>query len=204
MSLYTTTRLELCWYQFIFVVLIFLTSKIAGAQEAVELPERGVRHLLEATVKLDPNASQFFQSLGSDITASVTIKVRISDHSRESSFYGEVPLTISSFDPIKGSGIRIVWFDVKCHHERGMPKLTLVSLEGSAAGGQKNVGISAHTRRIGKSLPGDEVLASRRLDAGTDKAGPFIVTRTETKESRLFVDLKLYSLPCDLADIAPP
>ncbi len=41
-------------------------------------------------------------------------------------------------------------------------------------------------------------MASKRLASGSDDVGPFIATRTETKQSRLFVDLKLYILPCDL------
>ena len=169
------------------------------AQEAPDPPERGVRHILEVTVKSDPNSHFLREDIGADVTATLTLKTRISDHSRESSFYGEVPTTISNFDPIKGSRVQIVWLDLKCHHERGTPKVTLVSVEGSAVSGQKKTPITARYRLIGKLLPGDEVLASRPINRGIDKAGPFIETRTETKESRLFVDMKLYILPCDLA-----
>jgi hypothetical protein len=48
-------------------------------------------------------------------------------------------------------------------------------------------------------LPGDEVMPSKRLTSGTDDVGPFIATRTETKKSRLLVDLKLYMMPCTLS-----
>jgi hypothetical protein len=48
-------------------------------------------------------------------------------------------------------------------------------------------------------LPGDEVMAAKRLMRGSDDVGPFIATRTETKKSRLLVDLKLYMMQCTLS-----
>ena len=41
-------------------------------------------------------------------------------------------------------------------------------------------------------------MAAKRLASGSDDVGQFIATRTETKQSRLFVDLKLYILPCTI------
>jgi hypothetical protein len=52
---------------------------------------------------------------------------------------------------------------------------------------------------LGLFLPRDEVLVSKRLDNGTAKIGSYLATRTETKQSRLLLDLKLYILPCNLA-----
>jgi hypothetical protein len=45
-------------------------------------------------------------------------------------------------------------------------------------------------------------MMAKRLASSTDDVGPFIATRTETKQSRLFVDLKLYILPCSLTAAA--
>src|SRR5450759_4102901 len=58
--------------------------------------------------------------------------------------------------------------------------------------------IAARFRWLGRLLPGDEVMAGKRLASGSDDVVPFIATRTETKQSRLFVDLKLYILPCTI------
>ena len=38
-----------------------------------------------------------------------------------------------------------------------------------------------------------------RLANATDDIGPFIMTRTETKQNHLLVDLKQYILPCELS-----
>jgi len=126
--------------------------------------------------------------------------MRISSHSLESNFYGDVSATISDFDPNKGSRDQEVWRDNSCHHERGYPKITAIGVDGSVTSGQKKHSISARYRRFGLLLPGDEVMAAKRLDGGTDEVGSFIASRTETKQSHLMLDLKLYILPCELSD----
>jgi hypothetical protein len=64
--------------------------------------------------------------------------------------------------------------------------------------GNKRTSVDARWRQLGLFVPRDEVMPSKKLDNGADKIGSYIATRTETKQSRLFVDLKLYILPCDL------
>ena len=46
-------------------------------------------------------------------------------------------------------------------------------------------------------------MASKRIANGTDDKGSFIETRTQTKQSHFFVDMRLYSLSCDLS-AGPP
>ena len=131
--------------------------------------------------------------------ATLTVKVRISAHSQETNFFGDVLATVSGFDLGKGSREKEIWKDAQCHHERGFPKLTVTSVDGSIATEQKNVPVTARFRRLGLLLPGDEVMAAKGLTFGTDEVGKFIATRTETKQSHLIVDLKLYILPCQLS-----
>ena len=168
------------------------TSSIHGAGAA------GIRHILYLTIKSDPDSRFLQQSSDEPITATLTVKTRISAHSQETNFYGDVPATVSDFDPIKGSREREVWKDAQCHHERGFPKISVINVDGSITSGQKNLPIAARFRWLGRLLPGDEVMAAKRIASSTDDVGPFIATRTETKQSRLFVDLKLYILPCNL------
>ena len=179
--------------------LIVAASNSAVAQETRDITStHGIRHVLDISIKSDPNSTFLKQSSDETYTATLTVKVRISAHSQETNFYGDVPVTVSDFDPIKGSREQEVWRDAKCHHERGFPKITVINVEGSVANGKNMIPIAARYRWLGLLLPGDEVMASKRLDGGTDKIGPYTATRTETRKSRLFVDLKLHILPCDL------
>ena len=168
------------------------TSSIRGAGAG------GIRHILYVTIKSGPDSRVLQQSSDQPITATLTVKTRISAHSQEINFYGDVPATVSDFDPIKGSREQEVWKDAQCHHERGFPKITVINVDGSIINAQKSLPIAARFRWLGRLLPGDEVMAGKRLDSGSDDVGPFIATRTETKKSRLFVDLKLYILPCTI------
>ena len=168
------------------------TSSIRGAGAG------GIRHILYVTIKSDPDSRVLQQRSDEPITATLTVKTRISAHSQETNFYGDVPTTVSDFDPIKGSREQEVWKDAQCHHERGFPKITVINVDGSIINAQKSLPIAARFRWLGRLLPGDEVMAGKRLASGSDDVGPFIATRTETKQSRLFVDLKLYILPCTI------
>jgi hypothetical protein len=172
------------------------TSSIRGAGAG------GIRHILYLTIKSDPDSRLLEQRSDEPITATLTVKTRISAHSQETNFYGDVPVTVSDFDLIKGSREQEVWKDAQCHHERGFPKISVINVDGSITNGKKSLSIAARVRWLGRLLPGDEVMMAKRLASSTDDVGPFIATRTETKQSRLFVDLKLYILPCSLTAAA--
>jgi hypothetical protein len=169
------------------------TSSIRGA--GVD----GIRHILYVTIKSDPDSRILQRSSDEPITATLTVKIRLSTHSQETNFFGDVPATLSDFDPTKGSHAQEVWKDAKCHHERGYPKMTVIGVDGFIMNGQKKLSIAARYRWIGLLLPGDEVMAAKRLMRDSDDVGPFIATHTETKKSHLAVDLKLYMLPCTLS-----
>ena len=77
--------------------------------------------------------------------------------------------------------------------------MTVISVDGFIKNGEERLPIAARYPWIGLLLPGDIVMPAQRLIRGTDDVGPFIATHTETRKSRLGIDLKLYMLPCTLS-----
>lgn len=180
---------------------IIVASSCAIAEEAtgaLGATPHGIEHVLYLAVKSDPTSPLLTQANGQAVNTRLTVTLRISAHSQETNFFGSVPATVSEFDLVEGSKDQVVWRDGKCHHERGFPKISVTSIDGLATSGQQRHPINARWRVIGLFLPRDEVMTSRRIGNGTDKIGSFVETRTETKLSRLVVNLKLYILPCDL------
>jgi hypothetical protein len=160
----------------------------------------GVRNILYVRIKADPHSVDPQQNSKGPHAATLTVRVRLSAHSQETNFFGIVPVTVTNFNPIKGSPEQEVWKDARCHHERGgYPKMTVITVDGIMIDGQKQLPISARFRWTGLGLPKDEVMASRGLVLGSDDVGPFVATRTETTESHLAVDLKMYTLACTLS-----
>src|ERR1700689_3213010 len=59
---------------------------------------RGIRHVLYLSIKTaDPDVRFPQQSSDGPKTATLTVKVRISDHAQETNFFGDVSATISEF-----------------------------------------------------------------------------------------------------------
>jgi hypothetical protein len=161
-------------------------------------PVRGVQHVLYLAVGSNPGSQQGQREGDGEVKSRLTVSVRISAHSQETNFFGVVHANIPEFDLAKGSKFLEIWRDQRCHHERGFPKITVTNIDGLVKSGQWTDPVAARTRILGLLLPSDEVLASRRVGDGADNLGPYIETQTETKKSRLSVDLKLYILRCDL------
>ena len=184
-------------------LIVFIGALVVTAPNSARAADAsGVINVLYATIKSDADAESKVPIRNSNdvSSATLTVRIRISAHSRETNFYGDVPATISNFDPTKGSHEQEVWKDAKCHHERGgFPKMTVISVDGFVMNGEEKLPIAARYRWIGMLLPGDEVMPAKRLIRGADGVGPFIATHTETKRSHLAVDLKLYMLPCSLS-----
>jgi len=183
------------------VALVFGAFNCAAPQAASGATDgipQGIRHALYVTVKSDPASAFLPLDTDAPYTATLGVKTRISAHSQETNFSGDVLTEVADFDPIRGSKEQEVWKDAKCHHERGFPKITVIEVDGLIKNGQRTIQIDARFRQIGLRLPADEVMPSRRIATGTDDFGLFVETRTETKQSRLVADLKLYILPCDL------
>lgn len=170
----------------------------------------GVKHVLYLSVKSDdpglltadgagaPKSQSSKETNKETPKATLRIIVRVSDHSQETSFFGDVPISIANFDLAKGSPEQQIWQDERCHHERGFPRTLVMTIDGSIAHGSDKQVVEATRRHIGLPIPWDEILMASGLQFGTDDRGRFIETRTLTKESRLSVDLKMYLLPCEV------
>jgi hypothetical protein len=191
-------------------VLVLAASSFAAAQSAVP----GVKHVLYMSIRSDDPDLQRADNSGAKDTqasqdqaskqtpkASLRVVVRLSDHSQETSFFGDVPASIANFDLAKGSPEQLIWQDERCHHERGFPRMLVMAVDGEIAHGSgkqsDNQLVEARPRHIGLRIPWDEIMMASSLQFGTDDRGPFIETRTQTKESRLVVDLKMYMMPCE-------
>ena len=172
----------------IFGFVIAAAAGRAMAEEAAKMPApnpQGVEHVLYLTIKADPASPLLAQANGQPTPAKFLVTVRISAHSVETNFFGFVPVTVPEFDLTKGLNDQLIWRDGKCHHERGYPKITVTGVDGLVTSGQDKHLVAARWRQLGLFLPRDEVLASKRLDNGSDKVGSYLATRTETKQSRL-------------------
>lgn len=176
----------------------------ASAQNAVtagrviDFQKSGIKFQIKASIKADA-ASPYVKRDDDQSAASLTVKIRISAHATESQFFGEVSETFSNFRPYEGSGEKLFWQDARCHQRRGLPKTTVTAIDGSIVGDNGKVGINARPRHVGLHLPSDEISAGTRLPGGTDKNGSFIAYRSQTRLSRLFVEVKVYVIDCDLA-----
>ncbi|MGA8615580.1 MAG: hypothetical protein WB760_28650 [Xanthobacteraceae bacterium] len=199
--------------------LMFAAYGFAAAQGTAQSPPspvRGVKHVLYLSVKSNDPDLQTADNAGAPKdqaspepapkdqaakeTPATTLRfiVRVSDHSQETSFFGDVPVTIANFDLAKGSPEQKIWQDERCHHERGFPRTLLMSVDGLIAHGSDKQLVEARPRHIGRPIPWDEILMGSALQFSADDRGPFIETRTQTKESHLSVVLKMYMLPCDV------
>jgi hypothetical protein len=202
--------------------LTFTACTLAAAQGAANGPQssvRGVKHALYLSVKSDdpelqiaghPGAAKNQASKDQAATetsketlkATLRIVVRVSDHSLETSFFGDVPISIANFDLVKGSPEQLIWQDERCHHERGFPRTLVMAVDGSIAHGSdkqsENQVVGARPRHIGLPMPWDEIMMASGLEFSTDDRGRFIETRTLTKQSHLSIVTKMYMLPCDV------
>ena len=175
---------------------IAAANDAAGQTNASSFERNGVRHVISASVGVDP--AHQATTYGGERRLALTLSVRISDHAVESEFYGQVPVTFSDFTAKQPPAERVVWENDRCHQKRGLPKMAVTEIKGEIKNGEEpSNAISARARHIGLLLPSDEVMAGTRLPDGRDQIGPFMAIRTQTSRSHLIVDLKLYILGCN-------
>jgi len=198
-------------------VLMFAASTFAAAQGTANDTRSavlGVKHVLYLYIKSDDPDDPDLQTADRTGTqnlqaskdqaskeapkATLRVVVRLSDHSQETSFFGDVPASVANFDLAKGSSEQQIWQDERCHHERGFPRMLVMTVDGTIARGADKQAVEARRRHIGLPIPWDEILMASALRFSADDRGPFIETHTQTKESRLSVVLKMYMLPCEL------
>lgn len=165
----------------------------AAAQSS--FPDRfGVRHVISARVApFGPAATD--RELG---VSDLEITVRISDHAREAQFFGEVMVAWPEFVASMGTGEQDVWTDPQCHQRRGLPKATIVAIDGMVETARSRFPVSARPRRIGLKLPEDEIRQAQPRPGGRDETGSYLAFRTETAQSHVPVLVKIHVIDCVL------
>jgi len=161
----------------------------------------GLRHRIDVIVSAEPNAALLEHLRGA--TGSLTFTVRLSANSRESPFFGMLhPFYSGILVPDRASQPLIkqtkLWEEEVCHQRRGLPKVTVTQLTGEFGEGEHRIDISALNRHIGLLVPSDELTPGIKLAPGSDDFGSFYAFRAQTRNSRLNVDLKIYSIDCFL------
>lgn len=161
----------------------------------------GVRHRIDVTISAEPDAPILSRLKGAKGELSFT--VRLSANSRESRFFGMLRPSFPDIVVPYGPGRPLVeqtklWEEEICHQRRGLPKVTVTQLGGHFAEGEGRIEISALNRHIGLLVPPDELTLGTKLDPGRDSLGAFYALRAQTRNSRLNVDLKIYSIDCPL------
>jgi hypothetical protein len=164
----------------------------------------GVSHQITVSMRFDPASVYARDGFGDTARATLTAIIRVSDHARESHFFGPVPATFADFAVADGAPERTIWQDTVCHQDRGLPRIAVVDLRGfvSRDQDQDQAEVSARPRHIGLHLPPDEIVPHQALVRGSDQLGQFMAEQVETSRSRIHVIVKLYTQACNLASPA--
>jgi hypothetical protein len=148
----------------------------------------GVRHFITATLSRT--------AAPSDRISGLLVVVRISNHARETQFFGEIPVGVATLDPAEEAPEQKIWEDERCHQRRGLPKASVISVRGTYERDQSR--LDAQLRHIGLKLPADEIMPGQSLNAGRDSAGRFFAAQTRTLRSGVTILLKIYVTDCIL------
>lgn len=163
-------------------------------RSAIDFSKNGIRFQIKAAIRADPAAPYARQTYGR-AEASLTVKLRISSHARETRFYGVTSARFKDFSLISGSAEMLFWDDYKCHQRRGLPKTTVVAIDGSVATDERQIAIHARPRHLGVLLPADEITQGIQI---ADRVAA-IAFRSQSKASHLIVDVKIYASDCELS-----
>jgi len=194
-------------------MLCLVALLLAGTTASPAAPFRGVMHEITASVRADADSPFLRQDQSrdqsQDQTATLTAVLRISFHALESRFYGKVPVRFENASLRTASPEQTVWAETKCHHERGLPKVTVLSVDGSVGTADNAKAtpapaaitmISARARELGRHLPLDEVAAASALQGDEDANGSVMRFRARTTQSRLIVEIAIHTRACVAAE----
>jgi hypothetical protein len=185
----------------VILLTLFMRSGNARANGDATAPDNinyrtdGIRFQIKASVKASPAAPILEYDHG---VASLTVKIRISSHARESQFFGTISKNFSDFSLNAGSATKLFWQDPRCHQRRGLPKTTVIGIDGSIVTAKEEINVHARPRQLGLLLPADEITQEIRQPSGDKSDGPLIDFRSRTERSHLLVDVKIYAFSCDL------
>ena len=130
--------------------------------------------------------------------ATMRISVRILDYSADARFYGVVQGNFSEFDPGKGAAAQEIWADQKCHRNRGLPRIWVLSINEKIEQSGTIFNISARPRHIGQRLPLDEIIVQNIPNVGVSDTVQSLVMRAKPKNGWLGVKLSIKSTVCRL------
>lgn len=162
-----------------------------STSRAANLP--GVRHQIIAWVQAARDSPY---ANATAPTASLRLRVQVSDHAPDFSFYGVIAAELTEFAPSAGSAEKIIWENARCHRERGYPKLSLIGVEGEIATAGGATLIAAYPRQRGLRMPKDEITVQK--DIAAERPPVILAIRAETKTSKLRVNLRLLRFWCML------
>jgi hypothetical protein len=149
----------------------------------------GIKHVVMAKI-----APATVEAQISDLS----IAIEISDHARETHFFGRIPVRWRDFATTTGGDEQIVWADKQCHQRRGLPSAKVLTITGYQVTLQSRSVIAAVPRHTGRLVPSDEVVHSQALQGGQDEVGQYFLVSVQTTASHLVVLLKIYALDCSL------
>jgi hypothetical protein len=158
----------------------------------------GVRHSVTVSVAPALPSNQSTQTGPDAQLFDLMVTIRISDHARETQFFGDIPVTWPEFPAAEGAPEKEIWKDEQCHQRRGLPKATIAAIEGVLEAAKARLTISARPRHRGQRLPFDEIRQPIPQPGGRDDLGQYLAYRVETTESHVIVLLKIYAVDCVL------
>ncbi len=189
-----------------FILSLCLCADVARADsnngKATAAPD-GVRHEIRAALRFDPD-SPYTKSDGKDFKAELSATIQISDHAPDADFFGVEVADFSLVAPGDTEPAQLVWADRKCHHDRGLPKVTIVKITGTITADGSSSAISAAPRRLGRRLSDDEITVRKEFSYFQKGTTDVLAIRATTKASGLVMDIDLTATPCRLeAGVVP-
>jgi len=153
--------------------------------------------VLELSLTLDPT-SPYARASDNKFEATLRASIQISDHSPEADYFGVVVVDFSHTDIAQPVSPKMIWQARRCHRDRGLPKVTVTKIEGEIGGEGAAAKVFAVPRKIGKLVPGDEIVATNRSLTPFSNSVHEWTIRGTTRESRLVFDLRLKAIRCSV------
>jgi hypothetical protein len=185
---------RLCAWSGLFAGILLLAGPAAASGSAAAAPAGGIRFQIDASIKAAAPARPIYKRG----KASLSVRIRISSHATGSQFYGEVTRLFSNVSLADGTPAQTFWRDDACHQRRGLPKTTVIAVDGTVSDGEARYDVHAVARQLGLRLPEDEVAAGSKLPPEFDGRQLSIGFRSETKASLLLVDVKIRQIDCEV------
>lgn len=129
--------------------------------------------------------------------AALSVQLRISSHADGSHFFGH-PSQKFDFKLADGSQEKLYWQDSACHPRRGLPKISVVAIDGTIERDGRSEDIKARPRQVGVKLPSDEITPGSALARSSVGQRQALTFQASTKISKIDVLVKIYTVDCAL------